>query len=142
MICLRFSRENTLLSWIIGVFTWSEYSHVEFVTSTGYLGAAPDGVKVRPMTARKGVEFILRHIDCTYEQELKTLDFARSQIGKPYDWSGVFGVALHRDWHEQDSWFCSELVMTSLEAAGLYFLRDKVNRVTPEMILDLEEVKP
>jgi uncharacterized protein YycO len=49
------------------------------------------------------------------------LAWARSQIGKPYDLKGAFGLAISpdRDWQEDDSWFCFEIAAGALKAAGL-----------------------
>jgi uncharacterized protein YycO len=141
MIQLRFTRNKGIVSRIIRAATWSQYSHVEFMLDNGYLGAlGKGGVLLRSFDYAPEDEFVYRGIDCTPTQQLKVEAFAAKQIGKPYDWGAVFGVALHRDWHQADHWFCSELIMASLEAGGLYFLRDKVNRVTPEMLFELEEV--
>lgn len=48
------------------------------------------------------------------------LEFARNQVGKPYDFKGAFGLALspYRDWAEPDCWFCFELAAATLEKAG------------------------
>jgi hypothetical protein len=48
------------------------------------------------------------------------LKFARSQVGKKYDFKGAFGLALRpdREYTEDDSWFCFELAAATLKAAG------------------------
>lgn len=50
---------------------------------------------------------------------------------KPYDLSAIACFALHRDWQEQDSWFCSELVAGCLEQGGTKLFKDAY-RVTPQ----------
>lgn len=56
----------------------------------------------------------------------------RSQLGKPYDYSGVAGVGLHRDWNDLVAWFCSELTTHGLLAGGLALFRIATRRVTPQ----------
>lgn len=47
------------------------------------------------------------------------LAWARSQVGKPYDFKGAFGMAIdpERDWQEPDCWFCFELIASALQYA-------------------------
>ena len=48
------------------------------------------------------------------------LAWAREQVGSKYDFKGAFGLALspYRDWSEEGSWFCYELVAACLVKAG------------------------
>ena len=56
-----------------------------------------------------------------------------AQIGKPYDYTAILGLGLHRDWQENDSWFCSELVAWGFNAAGHPLFRGEcVRRITPQ----------
>lgn len=138
-VMLRFTRNKSLVSKLIRVFCWSNWSHVEFATTTGYLGAQADGVKIRPFTYQS-CESIFRYVDCTIPQYNQVIDYATKQIGKPYDFTGIINLVFHRNWREKDSWFCSELVAASFEAAGIYLIRDDVTRITPQMLLECEEV--
>lgn len=58
--------------------------------------------------------------------------FLNAQMGKPYDWTALFGMVMQRDWQEDDSWFCSELVEATLAAGGRKRFRDAVSRITPQ----------
>lgn len=61
------------------------------------------------------------------------IEAARSQLGKPYDWTAVAGLGLHRDWQEEDSWFCSELVAWAADQAGEpWFRQEALRRITPQ----------
>ena len=44
---------------------------------------------------------------------------AKSKLGKPYDYTGILGLGVNRDWQENDMWFCSEDVADTLKRAGL-----------------------
>ena len=64
--------------------------------------------------------------------EPEAMLFLETQIGKPYDWTALFGLLFQRNWQEEDSWFCSELVEAALVAGGRQRFRDSVSRVTPQ----------
>lgn len=54
------------------------------------------------------------------------LDAARSQIGKPYDWTALVGILLQdRNWAEDDAWFCFEHVAWSLSKGGSPYFKPK-----------------
>ena len=57
---------------------------------------------------------------------------ARSQIGKPYDWTGLFGFLSGRDWQKVNRWFCSELATWAIAQGGTRLFRlEAQSRVTP-----------
>lgn len=60
--------------------------------------------------------------DHTPEQALRIALFAAAQIGKPYDWKGIWGFATRNDWENPDKWFCSELASAALLNAGIRLL--------------------
>lgn len=108
-VVVRFSANPWPLSWAIRFRTWSKYSHVDFVVGDGhYLGALPfTGVCRHTHNYPTEDYFVL---DVTPEQHKEIMDRALAQIGKPYDFKGLFGYAFKRNWQEDDSWFCSEYV--------------------------------
>ena len=133
MITLQFSTTNHLSSKAIGFLSWSWASHVDFVLPDGrLLGALALGGGVQYHEA-KGYTRIERY---TVDAPSTVLDIAQTQIGKPYDWSGVFGMIFRdRDWENQDKWFCSELVAWSFKQAGYPLLNEQSYRVTPRDLL-------
>lgn len=136
MIKLRFITQHSPISWGIRMFTWSDFSHVELVLPEGYLGADEDGVKIRPFNYCKPSRCVIGTVGCSADVSQKVIEFAKSQIGKPYDYTSIIGFIMHRDWRERDSWFCSELVAASFEE-GDYPLLDTehMNRITPQDLL-------
>lgn len=134
MTTLQFSANRTLGSRLIRAATWSDFSHVEFVLPSGrLLGAAADGgVLIRdPRTDYSRVE---RYRVDTQAEPI--VEAAREQLCKPYDWAGVIGWGLRRDWQEDDAWFCSELVAWAFHAAGHPLLRaERLHRITPRDLL-------
>jgi uncharacterized protein YycO len=113
---------------------------VEFEFAEGYLGALPDGVKMRPFNYDPLCQYIVGSIDCDDNVLCTVKDFAYRQIGKPYDYSALIGLGIHRDWHSADAWFCSELVAAAFDWAYYPLIRDKYDRVTPESLLQSERV--
>ena len=132
MITLQFSTTKGIGSQVIRWATWSPFSHVDLVLEDGRLLGA---------TARHGV--IIRDpeptTDCARFQvnaPPAILAAARSQIGRPYDWPGIFGWGLRRNWQEDDSWFCSELIAWAFQEAGFPLLRaEHAYRITPRDLL-------
>ena len=132
MITVEFSDTGSIPGNAVKLFTWSWAPHVDFVLPDGsLLGARPScGVAVVARAPARRVErFEVDAPDAV-------LANARSQVGRPYDWAGVLGVALHRDWRATDSWFCSELIAWAFAEAGYPILRsDTVDRITPRDLL-------
>lgn len=132
MITLEFSFRGGFAGRLVQIGTWSWCSHVDFVLPDGkLLGAVPDGgVSIRDWTPAQRIE--------RYQVDAPADVFrtAASQIGKPYDWKGVIGLAFHRDWQDEGQWWCSEFVEWALERhdAGLVH-SGHLHRVTPAQLL-------
>lgn len=59
------------------------------------------------------------------------LDFALAQVGKGYDYRGIFGFIARKDIARAGRWFCSELVSAAFAQAGASLLRMEPNKVSP-----------
>lgn len=134
-----FTRRRHLGSLAIRLGTWSTWSHVDLVDDRGaapeLIGAvAPSGVVRQSMAERLQMASQAALVEFSVRDRNTVLDAAASQLGRPYDWLGVAGIALRgRDWQEDDCWFCSELVAWSFSAAGEPLFRaDLVSRVNPQ----------
>lgn len=68
------------------------------------------------------------------------IEYARSQVGKPYDFKGAFGLALapDRDWTAEDKWFCFELAAAALAKAGRNDFRDDAGHITGNLLLAIK----
>ena len=139
MITLQFSTTRHITSRVISGFTWSWASHVDFVLPDGkLLGALANhgGVKIHDQLETSRIErFIVDAPDTV-------LEFAKTQVGKPYDWAGIFGLTFRRNWEEDDKWFCSELVAWSFKQAGYPLLSENSFRITPRDLLISPLLKP
>ena len=98
---------------LLALFMWSRWSHsaiyddqTGLVYDTTFFGG---GCKVTPYDqwARHYSTIEVRDIklERPYNEAVQWLE---EQVGKPYDWTAVLGIGLHRDWQEDDRWFCSE----------------------------------
>lgn len=141
MITLQFSTRRGLTSKFIRWFTWSDFSHVEFVLETEeeelLLGASAFG-GVQWRSLKDELPFYTRYArfiipDCP----ATAIAAAETQLYKPYDFSALFGFLFRRDWAEKDSWFCSELVYWAFVQVGYkpFGSLARINRITPQHIL-------
>jgi uncharacterized protein YycO len=130
-----YCRSRNLGSWMLRTALWSKWSHCAIVTpeKTVIEAAAFHGVREVPFDG-----FIAQHSACgvrvvSVPDARAALRFARAQIGKPYDWQGVFGLALRDDaWQDDSAWFCSELVEAVLAHGGRQRFVNDAQRVTPQ----------
>lgn len=113
--------------------TWSKWSHVAIVDGDHVIEAVWPHVRRRPLP-----ELLAEHsrhavVDLPCRSSAAAIAAARSQIGKPYDLTALFGLLMHRDWQEADRWFCSELVAWTFDQAGSPLFRpEAMHRITPE----------
>lgn len=133
MIRIRFVTCNDWISDGIRIYEHDGWAtHAEAVMPDGSLLGAhlQGGVQIRPAGYDKATmtrELIVGLPDKTasigeaaavYTMEHDFLAFLQAQVGKPYDRTALIGLALDRDWHQADSWFCSELMAAALEECG------------------------
>lgn len=67
------------------------------------------------------------------------IEWARSQVGKPYDWAGAFGLALapDRSWQEDSDWDCFEFCAATLAKAGRELFTDHAH-ITGSMLMAIK----
>jgi len=133
-IQLLFSANCDPISAVIRAATWSRWSHVSVVDGGSVIEAAPlHGVRRVSLggVISQSDDWILIALPCA--NPAAVIAAAASQIGKPYDYTAILGLGLHRDWQEDDSWFCSELVAWGFNSAGQPLFRSEcMRRITPQ----------
>lgn len=118
---------------LIRAVTWSAWSHVALIDGDEAIEATWPAVRVSPLA-----EVIASHsahavVDLPCHSPAEVIKAARFQVGKPYDLTALFGIVMHRDWQEEDSWFCSELVAWAFAQGGSPLFRtDAMHRITPQ----------
>lgn len=128
---------------LIRAVTWSQWSHVALVDGDEVIEATWPTVRVAPLA-----EVIAAHsahviVDLPCHSPDEVIKAARSQVGKPYDLTALFGLLMHRDWQEEDRWFCSELVAWAFSQGGSPLFRaDALHRITPQLLWMLAPAVP
>ena len=136
-------RGTSLLSWWIRIRTWSDHSHISHLLRDGTeIEAWQGGVQHNKEwgilhTAGTMVDVYQYVNPITGDQIDKIECFLESQIGKPYDYLGLFRflpiVRLFTKTNaETDRWFCSELEATAQQAGGVQLIDKESYKVTPE----------
>jgi hypothetical protein len=117
---------------------WTEgpYSHTEIVFSDGsWFSISPRNTKVRlERVAFDPEKWDFIEVALTPEQERTTRSWAELQVGKRYDWLGIFlSQILPLTVHDLSRWFCSEIVLAALQQVGLFHIW-RPNEVHPNML--------
>jgi len=134
---LIFCNSRLPLSPIIRAVTWGRWSHVavSFDLRGVYEATGQHGVTLTPLESliSRSTEYCVVRVEVP-EDSLKVLiSAAAGQLGKPYDWWGIFGLALKRDWQDPTNWWCSEYAAYIFAKADLPLLRSSaIHRATPE----------
>lgn len=143
-ISLLFSTTSNPFSGVIRAATWSRWSHVSIVDGDHVIEAvALHGVRRIPLTDAIGraKRHALVELPCRNPHAVITA--AITQLGKPYDYTAVLGIGLHRDWQEDDAWYCAELVAWAFDHANEPLFRpEALRRVTQEHIFMLAPAAP
>lgn len=135
-LTLLYSTRNNPVSGGIRVATWSKWSHVgvvDYATGEVIESVMIHGVRAIPIgtAMSNAARYELANIRCN--DPARALALIRAQIGKYYDYSALWGLALHRDWQNEDKQFCSELIAWGIESSGTQLFRpESMHRVTPE----------
>ena len=127
-----FCRRRHPGSALLRVALWSAWSHCALIDGDDVIEAtAFHGVRRRPLLdlQREASQYAIVQIPAADPRAV--LDAAASQLGKGYDWLGVFGIGARRKWQDDDAWFCSELVAWAFEAAKQPLVRVHAWRITP-----------
>ena len=132
---LLFTRRHAPTAPLLRAFAWSSWSHVALVTDRDTIIEAVAFEGVREITLQRACEIASRweivRLPC--HNPPAAIAAARSQIGKPYDWLGIAGIGLRRDWRDDSRWYCSELVAWAIEQGGTPLFRsERMQRVTQE----------
>ena len=131
---ILFCSNRNPLSVVIRASTWSRWSHVALVDGESVIEATGlHGVRRAPLWDVLSHAVDHAFVDIPANDPAGIIEAAASQIGKPYDYSALLGLALHRDWQRENAWFCSELIAWAFEQNKQPLLRSEVlRRVTPQ----------
>jgi hypothetical protein len=116
---------SNLIAWFGGANTG--FSHVDVLLPDGRLlgsrseqiGLIPPGVQIRPPNYARWRYTKVLSLATGPVRQAAFHGFLRQQLGKPYDKTAIVGFIVNRNWREDDSWYCSELITAALEAASI-----------------------
>jgi hypothetical protein len=109
-------------------------SHVEIVTTEGYLGAHyRGGVQIRPVGYDDFSSELF--VDVAVPDEATAMTYAREKIGMPYDWGAIINFILPLHFHADNHSICSAFVTLVLQHGGLFVLAAPAHAVSPRDLL-------
>lgn len=136
-ITVVFTRRRALGSVLIRAWMHSRFSHCALVDTeaqTVIEATARRGVIERPLAELLAESSYHETVRIPCRAPALALLTARREVGKPYDWRGVLGFWVRRDWNRGNAWFCSELIAGVLERIGESAFRRSPHRVSPEQL--------
>ena len=121
--------------------TRSEYSHVSIeIDGVNYEAWHIGGVtrnKDFCVNHTPGTPVDVLHILEQYFSRTKLIAFLEAQLGKKYDFRGVFRFLTRRKHPADEKWFCSELVASAYERAGIPLSRIRPSYLSPRDIMGI-----
>ncbi len=119
----------TIIRWALPVsrFKWARASHSLVVfDDTAYHATMLRGVVQMPLSEALRGQIVVARREFKVPDAAAGAAWVQSQVGKPYDFRGAFGLSLSPDriWGAQDKWFCHELCAATVEAAGRKMFTD------------------
>lgn len=118
-----------LMDRLIGLWTRGDFSHAELLFSDGKprtqatcFSSSPrdGGCRFKDIDVTDG-KWTLVPLSVCMMDELKVEEWCRTQVGKPYDWPGIFGFVC---WpfvrQDPKRFFCSEVVVAALQQIGMF----------------------
>jgi hypothetical protein len=144
-ITLQFIQGENVFDKAIMAYSHGWATHVDAVmpderllgSQSHVIGGIPEGVQIRPPKYEPFAKIIRVTLPASPQQEKVFWNFLNAQLGKPYDYAAIFGMAFGRDWHRDGSWFCSELAGVGLENCGVFpnGLAETTSTLTPPGLL-------
>ena len=132
---------RSLTSRIIKFVTRGEYSHTAIILDNDRIVEAWQGsnsvrvIKSLSDGHKPGTPVDIYSVRMGSEQEREFREFIEAQIGKKYDFWGIWGFLRRKDLQRGESWFCSELFAAGCGAAGVRLLNGiPPAQVSPSMI--------
>lgn len=123
---------DTLIRWQ----TDGRVAHAALRNKGEVIEARPkEGVIRRPYTAADAQAEAYAVPSMTDAEWRDAWSFANSQVGKKYDWLGIFRFLTRNKEQDPARWFCSELVFAAIDYSGPNLLeRVPAYKVSPEGI--------
>lgn len=133
-----YKAEGNISDKIIRLWTRSVYSHCELIVDGKWYSSSPRDGEVRSKLIQpKPVHWDFVEIEASKEKVAKMVSFLNSQIGKKYDWLGIFlSQALPLEIQDPNRWFCSEICSRALMDAGILECDKPAQWFSPERLYE------
>lgn len=132
------TRPMNIGAWLLRAAMWSKWSHSaiydeerELVYATTFWGG---GCKVHAAADffAHYTRHDIRDLPVPAEKLAEARAWLEAQLGKKYDWTALLSFVVHRDWSDDDRWFCSEHAEAFISQYATPRFRSKASRVTPQ----------
>lgn len=132
---MMFTRSNLVGSCLIRWVTWSDYSHCAvLINDNQILHADTHGVRVEDITAlqARSKSWMIVEFECDDPQAV--IDACLTQVGKPYDYTGIVGILFRNvDLQDDSKWWCSEIPAYGGDKSNQpFFQTEYMHRITPQ----------
>ena len=145
---IRFvTQETSLFGRLIRWRTMSQVSHAECVLPNGTIIAALSDRSVRNVpgdydttsTSQIFVDVLMPPNDLK-----RWVAYLWSRVGRPYDWTAIYGEAMHLNWRAPCGFICSMLCALSLREAGTFSrpLSEEAHKLSPRDVLLILSAHP
>lgn len=134
-LTLLFCRSHTVGSWLMRQLSRSDWSHVGILEPDGQQVLEATWPRVRRATLAQFLNGKTEAVPVTFPcaDPDAAIAWAAAQIGKPYDWRGLFSFVFHSDWAHPGQWWCSEYAAMAAQQGNSPLVRPgATNRVAPQ----------
>lgn len=130
-----FTNSKMPLSPLIRAVTWSDFSHMAIVINEcEILHSDFHGVRIEPLKdlQDRSKNWMIADYKCERPQDL--IDACLTQLGKPYDFTGLIGIAIRDvDLQDDSKWWCSELpAYGGMISNQPFFQEEYLHRIAPQ----------
>lgn len=134
-IRMIFTNSHMPLAPIIRFVTWSNFSHVAtLIDDETIIHADFHGVRIEPLKdlQARSKNWMIVEFECSNPEGV--IAAMKTQLGKPYDFSGVIGILIRDvDLADDSKWWCSEIPEYGFSSIGEpKFCTDFITRITPQ----------
>lgn len=132
-----FCNSHLPLSPIIRMVTRGRWSHIALMSDASHVleAVGAHGVVETSLEdlIKRSSEYCIVRIPVPDGTHAKLVEVGRTQLGKDYDWWGIVGLSINRDWQDESDWWCSEYFAWMFDKVGVPLIRaTAVHSVTPE----------
>ena len=127
---LLFLTNNLPFSVIIRGLTSCQWSHVAVAFDDVVVESRFGGVTTTTLDEFKA-RGKYHSVDVPLTDEVEARKFALAQVGKSYDFAGIFGFWFNRNFEDSKRWYCSEIAVEVAKRGGVKLVRDDLKGVSP-----------